>query len=188
MGWSKQVFSFNNLQRYPSEFYCTFYIFLCINLSFCIIKNKIMKIFEISIEICINLTAYCFYSTYPYCWYFIYYICSNDYEYFFQKQVGFSHSNILHAIIQHASLRFQQLQSHNSSLKASNRSLKSTIPTSVNPKSLNRRKVFVIFGGNTSERQVSLMSGTNVWLNLQTFNDVSLKKSFFFVHCNFLFW
>lgn len=36
------------------------------------------------------------------------------------------------------------------------------------------RKVFVIFGGATSERQVSLMSGTNVWLNLQAFDDVSI--------------
>jgi len=35
------------------------------------------------------------------------------------------------------------------------------------------QKVFVIFGGDTSERQVSLMSGTNVWLNLQAFDDVS---------------
>lgn len=37
------------------------------------------------------------------------------------------------------------------------------------------RKVFVIFGGDTSERQVSLMSGTNVWLNLQVFDEVSYQ-------------
>lgn len=37
------------------------------------------------------------------------------------------------------------------------------------------QKVFVIFGGDTSERQVSLMSGTNVWLNLQAFDDVSIQ-------------
>lgn len=35
------------------------------------------------------------------------------------------------------------------------------------------QKAFVIFGGNTSERQVSLMSGTNVWLNLRASADVS---------------
>lgn len=29
-----------------------------------------------------------------------------------------------------------------------------------------RKKVFVLFGGSTAERQVSLMSGTNVWLKL----------------------
>lgn len=39
-------------------------IFLCINLSSCIIKNKMLKIFKISIETYINLTANCFYSTY----------------------------------------------------------------------------------------------------------------------------
>ena len=37
------------------------------------------------------------------------------------------------------------------------------------------RKVFVIFGGDSSERQVSLISGTNVWLNLQAFDDVSVQ-------------
>jgi D-alanine-D-alanine ligase-like ATP-grasp enzyme len=36
------------------------------------------------------------------------------------------------------------------------------------------RKIFVLFGGDTSERQVSLMSGTNVWLNLLAFDEVSL--------------
>lgn len=40
------------------------------------------------------------------------------------------------------------------------------------------RKVFVLFGGDTSERQVSLMSGTNVWLNLQGFDDVSYYYCF----------
>lgn len=29
------------------------------------------------------------------------------------------------------------------------------------------KKVYVLFGGNTAERQVSVMSGTNVWLKLQ---------------------
>lgn len=37
------------------------------------------------------------------------------------------------------------------------------------------QKAFVIFGGSTSERQVSLMSGTNVWLNLRASADVSFK-------------
>ena len=31
-----------------------------------------------------------------------------------------------------------------------------------------RKKVYVLFGGGTSERQVSLMSGTNVWLKLRS--------------------
>jgi hypothetical protein len=33
-----------------------------------------------------------------------------------------------------------------------------------------------LFGGDTSERQVSLISGTNVWLNLQACSDVSCSK------------
>lgn len=48
--------------------------------------------------------------------------------------------------------------------------------TNRNPaKHQERKKVYVIFGGDTSERQVSLMSGTNVWLNLQAFDDVSFQ-------------
>lgn len=35
------------------------------------------------------------------------------------------------------------------------------------PMPANRRPVWVIFGGNTAERQVSLMSGTNVWFKLE---------------------
>ena len=36
-----------------------------------------------------------------------------------------------------------------------------------------RKPVFVLFGGSTSERQVSLMSGTNVWLKLRKSNRFS---------------
>jgi hypothetical protein len=51
-------------------------------------------------------------------------------------------------------------------------------------KGISRQKVFVIFGGDTSERQVSLMSGTNVWLNLQGFDDVrSLAFKYLFYAC-----
>ena len=35
------------------------------------------------------------------------------------------------------------------------------------------KKVWVLFGGDSSERQVSLMSGTNVWLKLRSWGDVS---------------
>lgn len=38
-----------------------------------------------------------------------------------------------------------------------------------------RRKVKVLFGGSTSERQVSLMSGTNVWLKLRSFEDLDVE-------------
>ncbi|KAM7264723.1 hypothetical protein ACFE04_002406 [Oxalis oulophora] len=85
------------------------------------------------------------------------------------SKVGFSHSNILRSIIHHACSRFNLDNSSHS-------------PTSSKPSQLTRefkkdggaRKVFVIFGGNTSERQVSLMSGTNVWLNLQSFDDLEV--------------
>jgi len=88
-------------------------------------------------------------------------------------QVGFSHTNILRSIIHHACLRFPNL--------ASVSGISGQLPSRSKSLQLNNsfshhegaRKVFVIFGGDTSERQVSLMSGTNVWLNLRAFHDVS---------------
>lgn len=41
------------------------------------------------------------------------------------------------------------------------------------------KKVYVLFGGNTAERQVSVMSGTNVWLKLQ--GSKKYKASPFFL-------
>ncbi|KAB1224521.1 D-alanine--D-alanine ligase [Morella rubra] len=85
-------------------------------------------------------------------------------------QVGFSHSNILRTIIYRACIRFPSLASFCSGSSHLPRRSKSS---QINELFSNRtkRKVFVIFGGDTSERQVSLMSGTNVWLNLQAFDD-----------------
>ena len=37
-----------------------------------------------------------------------------------------------------------------------------------------KTKVYVLFGGNTSERQVSLMSGVNVWLKLRSRPDLDV--------------
>ncbi|KAJ4841578.1 hypothetical protein Tsubulata_031085 [Turnera subulata] len=90
------------------------------------------------------------------------------------SKVGFSHSNILRSIICRACLRFPNLASHSG--------VSDHLPRSSNssqlPEALSRMegvgKVFVIFGGDTSERQVSLMSGTNVWLNLQAFHDLEV--------------
>ena len=90
-------------------------------------------------------------------------------------QVGFSHSNILRTIIKRACLRFPALASHNSVPSLLPRRLKSRWQTEEVHQSRSIHKVFVIFGGDTSERQVSLMSGTNVWLNLQAFDDVRTK-------------
>ncbi|KAE9622274.1 putative D-alanine--(R)-lactate ligase [Lupinus albus] len=90
------------------------------------------------------------------------------------SKVGFSHTNILRSIINHACLRFPNI--------ASVSGLSGLVPSRSKSSELNKsfphregaRKVFVIFGGDTSERQVSLMSGTNVWLNLQAFNDLEV--------------
>lgn len=92
----------------------------------------------------------------------------------YHVQVGFSHSNILRTVIQHACLRFPSLHQYGMVSSPSLR-MKSSQTNNVFPKHQDLRKVFVIFGGDTSERQVSLMSGTNVWLNLQAFNDVSIQ-------------
>ncbi|OIV98557.1 hypothetical protein TanjilG_12143 [Lupinus angustifolius] len=90
------------------------------------------------------------------------------------SKVGFSHTNILRSIIHHACLRFPNI--------ASVSGLPGLVPSRSKSSKLNKsfphrkgaRKVFVIFGGDTSERQVSLMSGTNVWLNLQAFDDLEV--------------
>ncbi|KAL0675934.1 hypothetical protein Bca4012_003915 [Brassica carinata] len=83
-------------------------------------------------------------------------------------QVGFSHSNILRTILHRASSRLPHLTWHN---YESNHLLRgsTTLETSGDV-----QKVFVMFGGDTSERQVSVMSGTNVWMNLQRFADLKV--------------
>ncbi|KAK4418871.1 D-alanine--D-alanine ligase [Sesamum alatum] len=89
------------------------------------------------------------------------------------SKVGFSHSNILRTVIQRACLRFPNLHEYSVVSSPLLRAKSSQINTSF-PKHQDLRKVFVIFGGDTSERQVSLMSGTNVWLNLQAFDDLEV--------------
>nr|VDD51322.1 unnamed protein product [Brassica oleracea] len=87
---------------------------------------------------------------------------------FFQQasKVGFSHSNILRTIIYRASSRYRQLSWYN--YDESSRSSK----TMETPGDV--QKVFVLFGGDTSERQVSVISGTNIWMNLQRFGDLKV--------------
>ncbi|KAK6118223.1 hypothetical protein DH2020_048009 [Rehmannia glutinosa] len=89
------------------------------------------------------------------------------------SKVGFSHSNILRTVIQHACLRFPNLRQY-SLVSSPSVKTKSSQTNKAFPKHQDPRKVFVIFGGDTSERQVSLMSGTNVWLNLQAFDDLEV--------------
>lgn len=86
------------------------------------------------------------------------------------SKVGFSHSNILRTIISRACLRFPVLGACGKAWNTLSQQLKSA----KNPDDVPKRKVYVIFGGKTSERQVSLMSGTNVWLKLQAFDDLDV--------------
>ncbi|XP_010256986.1 PREDICTED: uncharacterized protein LOC104597236 isoform X3 [Nelumbo nucifera] len=90
------------------------------------------------------------------------------------SKVGFSHSNILRTIIQRACSRFPHLASCCNLINTWPRRLESSQHGGALPERKGTQKVFVIFGGETSERQVSLMSGTNVWLNLQTFDDLEV--------------
>ncbi|GLT89350.1 hypothetical protein SLE2022_073350 [Rubroshorea leprosula] len=90
------------------------------------------------------------------------------------SKVGFSHSNILRSIIHRACLRFSKLATYSSKSSHAPRRLRSSKPTDTSKQLQGIRKVFVIFGGDTSERQVSLMSGTNVWLNLLAFDDLDV--------------
>ena len=64
--------------------------------------------------------------------------------------VGFTHTDVLHYIVRNACKRYDI-----------------SFPE-IKVKTLkNKKEVAVLFGGQTSERQVSLMSGTNVWHKLR---------------------
>lgn len=66
------------------------------------------------------------------------------------SRVGLSHSDFLRYVVKNSCNR-----------------QKINFPESSEQKTIKRKPVSVIFGGKTSERQVSLMSGTNVWLKLR---------------------
>ncbi|GMH14948.1 hypothetical protein Nepgr_016789 [Nepenthes gracilis] len=90
------------------------------------------------------------------------------------SEVGFSHSKLLRSIIQHSCVQFPSLASYvEESHFLLGKSRYSQIEESL-VLDKGAHKAFVIFGGNTSERQVSVMSGTNVWLNLKAFNDLEV--------------
>ncbi|KAJ8436975.1 hypothetical protein Cgig2_012262 [Carnegiea gigantea] len=90
------------------------------------------------------------------------------------SMVGFSHSNILRSVLHHACSRFPSLESCSGKSYFSTVVQKYPQMEELVAKKADLQKVFVIFGGDTSERQVSLMSGTNVWLNLQAFDDLDV--------------
>ncbi len=64
-------------------------------------------------------------------------------------RVGLSHSDMLRTVIQSACIRY------------------GLVMPKRNVMTKKRKPIGILFGGTTSERQVSLMSGTNVWLKLR---------------------
>ncbi len=66
------------------------------------------------------------------------------------SRIGMTHRDVLRYIIKNACARYNV-----------------QFPEETTGNASEKKKVNVLFGGNTSERQVSLMSGTNVWLKLR---------------------
>ncbi len=66
------------------------------------------------------------------------------------SRIGMTHQNVLNHIVENACRRYGIV-----------------FPQSVKNKHGRRKEVYVLFGGGNSERQVSLMSGSNVWLKLR---------------------
>lgn len=77
------------------------------------------------------------------------------------SRVGLTHRGILHFILKSACRRYDISFPDN--------------PEPVEIENPKRKPVQVLFGGSTSERQVSLMSGTNVWLKLRQSKQYSPK-------------
>lgn len=65
------------------------------------------------------------------------------------SRIGFSHRDILEYIVNHAAKRYR---------------IKSLVKSKT--ENSEPQKIHILFGGNTSERQVSMMSGRNVWLKM----------------------
>lgn len=75
----------------------------------------------------------------------------NSFLFLQSAQVGFSHGDLLSFILRNAAARYGLSFPEKAQLKDSK----------------NRKDINVLFGGSTSERQVSVMSGTNAWLKLR---------------------
>lgn len=76
-------------------------------------------------------------------------------------RVGFSHRDLLYHVVKHAASRYGL-----------------PMPQKKEPLAKKRKPVNVLFGGSTSERQVSLMSGTNAWLKLRRSEKYEPKPYF----------
>jgi hypothetical protein len=95
-------------------------------------------------------------------------------------QIGVSHADILRSLLCHACTRYPTIplpKSIGISIATSNSNSKAEFEMGGPP--TKRQKVFVLFGGDSSERQVSLISGTNVWLNLRGCSDVNFLTQLF---------
>ncbi len=80
----------------------------------------------------------------------------NSFLFLQSSQIGMSHKDVLHFILKNACNR------HNISWEE-----KAT------KNHENKKNINILFGGNTAERQVSVMSGTNAWLKLKKSNKYS---------------
>ncbi|MCB9029751.1 MAG: hypothetical protein H6619_01760 [Deltaproteobacteria bacterium] len=74
----------------------------------------------------------------------------NSFLFMQSARIGMSHRNVLEFVVQSACRRYQI-----------------NFPKPRTEASEAKKPINVIFGGDTAERQVSLMSGTNVWLKLR---------------------
>lgn len=74
----------------------------------------------------------------------------NSFLFLQAAQIGFSHGDLLHYIVARACKRY-----------------KIQFPERKSKQNLERKRINVLFGGSTSERQVSVMTGTNAWLKLR---------------------
>lgn len=86
-------------------------------------------------------------------------------------QVGLSHSGVLRWILRRACMRYE-ISLAERPPTASNQEFPGGVTKG---KTKSKQRVWVLFGGETSERQVSLMSGTNVWLKLQSWPDLEVE-------------
>lgn len=77
------------------------------------------------------------------------------------SRVGFSHQDLFRFIVNNACLRRGISVSIENKFTYQDFNGKSALPAD------KRKPVAVLFGGETAEKQISLMSGTNVWLKLR---------------------
>lgn len=83
----------------------------------------------------------------------------NSFLFMQASRIGLGHRSLLKHIVKNACRR-QNIPFPPSESSANNRK-------TMGQKSASQQVVNVLFGGNTAERQVSVMSGTNVWLKLK---------------------